>query len=55
MIYQGIITLQVLAALAAQSINISVGFCQGFSAVLLPQYTHEYPNITYEQSSWIGE
>ncbi|KAL0829532.1 hypothetical protein ABMA28_003048 [Loxostege sticticalis] len=44
----------VLAALAAQSINISVGFCQGFSAVLLPQYTHEYPNITYEQSSWIA-
>ncbi|CAK1589357.1 unnamed protein product [Parnassius mnemosyne] len=44
----------VLAALAAQSINISVGFCQGFSAVLLPQYTHEHPNITYEQSSWIA-
>ncbi|KPJ12122.1 Facilitated trehalose transporter Tret1-2-like [Papilio machaon] len=46
--------LTVLAALAAQSINISVGFCQGFSAVLLPQYTHEHPNITYEQSSWIA-
>ncbi|CAH2979458.1 unnamed protein product [Chilo suppressalis] len=44
----------VLAALAAQSINISVGFCQGFSAVLLPQYTLEHPNITYEQSSWIA-
>ncbi|XP_049878704.1 facilitated trehalose transporter Tret1-2 homolog isoform X2 [Pectinophora gossypiella] len=44
----------VLAALAAQSINISVGFCQGFSAVLLPQYTLENPGITYEQSSWIA-
>ncbi|CAG9133047.1 unnamed protein product [Plutella xylostella] len=44
----------VLAALAAQSINISVGFCQGFSAVLLPQYTLEQPNITFEQSSWIA-
>ncbi|XP_045504949.1 facilitated trehalose transporter Tret1-2 homolog isoform X1 [Colias croceus] len=44
----------VLAALAAQSINISVGFCQGFSAVLLPQYTHEYPEISYEQASWIA-
>lgn len=44
----------VLAALAAQSINISVGFCQGFSAVLLPQYTHEYPDISYEQASWIA-
>ncbi|XP_041968943.1 facilitated trehalose transporter Tret1-2 homolog isoform X2 [Aricia agestis] len=44
----------VLAALAAQSINISVGFCQGFSAVLLPQYTHEHPAITYEQTSWIA-
>ncbi|CAH0664222.1 unnamed protein product [Spodoptera exigua] len=44
----------VLAALAAQSINISVGFCQGFSAVLLPQYTQEHPTISYEQSSWIA-
>ncbi|XP_050355581.1 facilitated trehalose transporter Tret1-2 homolog [Nymphalis io] len=44
----------VLAALAAQSINISVGFCQGFSAVLLPQYTHEYPSISYDESSWIA-
>ncbi|XP_073954266.1 trehalose transporter 1-like protein isoform X3 [Choristoneura fumiferana] len=44
----------VLAALAAQSINISVGFCQGFSAVLLPQYGLEHPNITFEQSSWIA-
>ncbi|CAH0719319.1 unnamed protein product, partial [Brenthis ino] len=44
----------VLAALAAQSINISVGFCQGFSAVLLPQYTHEYPSASYEQTSWIA-
>ncbi|XP_062528207.1 facilitated trehalose transporter Tret1-2 homolog isoform X3 [Bombyx mori] len=44
----------VLAALAAQSINISVGFCQGFSAVLLPQYSLEYPSISYEQSSWIA-
>ncbi|KAJ0172829.1 hypothetical protein K1T71_011968 [Dendrolimus kikuchii] len=44
----------VLAALAAQSINISVGFCQGFSAVLLPHYSHEYPEISYEQSSWIA-
>ncbi|CAH2055969.1 unnamed protein product, partial [Iphiclides podalirius] len=48
------VNLTVLAALAAQSINISVGFCQGFSAVLLPQYTHEHPNVTYEQSSWIA-
>ncbi|XP_028036936.1 facilitated trehalose transporter Tret1-like isoform X1 [Bombyx mandarina] len=46
--------LTVLAALAAQSINISVGFCQGFSAVLLPQYSLEYPSISYEQSSWIA-
>ncbi|XP_050672922.1 facilitated trehalose transporter Tret1-2 homolog isoform X2 [Leptidea sinapis] len=44
----------VLAALAAQSINISVGFCQGFSAVLLPQYTLEHPALTFEQSSWIA-
>ncbi|GBP76244.1 Facilitated trehalose transporter Tret1-2 homolog [Eumeta japonica] len=44
----------VLAALAAQSINISVGFCQGFSAVLLPQYTQDYANVTNEQTSWIG-
>ena len=44
----------VLAALAAQSINISVGFCQGFSAVLLPQYSHEHPTLSYEQSSWIA-
>lgn len=52
---QDFIKFQVLAALAAQSINISVGFCQGFSAVLLPQYTLEYPLISYEQTSWIGE
>ncbi|XP_047538739.1 facilitated trehalose transporter Tret1-2 homolog isoform X2 [Vanessa atalanta] len=44
----------VLAALAAQSINISVGFCQGFSAVLLPQYTHEFPSISYDEISWIA-
>ncbi|XP_032522854.2 facilitated trehalose transporter Tret1-2 homolog isoform X1 [Danaus plexippus] len=44
----------VLAALAAQSINISVGFCQGFSAVLLPQYTRDHPGISSEQTSWIA-
>lgn len=44
----------VLAAMAAQSINISVGFCQGFSAVLLPQYMLEHQNLTYAQSSWIA-
>ncbi|XP_072945484.1 trehalose transporter 1-like protein isoform X3 [Epargyreus clarus] len=48
------VDLAVFAALAAQSINISVGFCQGFSAVLLPQYQHEYPSLSYEQSSWIA-
>lgn len=47
--------MQVLAALAAQSVNISVGLCQGYSAVMLPKLVQDRPEYTDEQTSWIGK
>jgi hypothetical protein len=60
LIFVLIVTLcsKVGAALVAHGHSVSVGLCQGYSAVLLPQLAA--PNadlgaITPEQASWIGK
>lgn len=49
--------LQILAAVVAHVNSISVGMCQGFSAVLLPQLLDSSSSILVNnvQASWIGE
>lgn len=49
--------LQVAATVAAHLNSISVGMCQGYSAVLLPQLTsHASPlQVSNDEASWIGE
>ncbi|KAK5638697.1 hypothetical protein RI129_012992 [Pyrocoelia pectoralis] len=42
-----------LAAICAHSVSISIGICQSYSAILLPQITHEF-QVTPEESSWIA-
>ncbi|RZF41842.1 hypothetical protein LSTR_LSTR005304 [Laodelphax striatellus] len=45
----------VAATIAAHTTSISVGMCQGYSAVLLPQLKEDsYVNITTEEESWIA-
>ncbi|XP_025834259.1 facilitated trehalose transporter Tret1 [Agrilus planipennis] len=39
------------AALCAHSVSISVGICQGYSAILIPQLGDE---VTTEESSWLA-
>jgi len=53
---------QVVAALAAHSNSISVGMCQGYSAILVPQLQQDralHPEtrlkVSEEDASWIGE
>ncbi|KAB0791121.1 hypothetical protein PPYR_02921 [Photinus pyralis] len=42
-----------LAAICAHSVSISIGMCQGYSAILLPQLARDF-QITSEESSWIA-
>lgn len=48
---------QVLATLAAHSNSISVGLCQGYSAILLPQLQDKGSKlvVSEQDASWIGE
>uniref|UniRef100_A0A8D9DTT1 Facilitated trehalose transporter Tret1 n=1 Tax=Cacopsylla melanoneura TaxID=428564 RepID=A0A8D9DTT1_9HEMI len=45
-----------IATLSAHSVNLSIGMCQGFSAVLIPQLMQpsSHIQITYHESSWIA-
>ncbi|KAL3270437.1 hypothetical protein HHI36_020992 [Cryptolaemus montrouzieri] len=45
----------VMAAVCAHSVSISIGMCQGYSAILIPQLisSTEY-RINMEQSSWLA-
>lgn len=45
----------ILAAICAHSVSISIGFCQAYSAILIPQLlrSDDIP-IDIEQSSWIA-
>lgn len=48
--------LQVAATIAAHTNSISVGMCQGYSAVLIPQLeAANYAHITHDDASWIGK
>lgn len=49
--------LQVMSAVATHVNSISVGMCQGFSAVLLPQLLDSNSSILVNnaEASWIGE
>jgi len=49
--------LQIMSAVAAHVNSISVGMCQGFSAVLLPQLLNSNSSISVNnvEASWIGE
>ena len=49
---------QVVAALVAHGHSVSVGLCQGYSAVLLPQLSSPDSDlgvISGEAASWLGE
>ncbi|XP_056633408.1 facilitated trehalose transporter Tret1-like isoform X1 [Diorhabda sublineata] len=45
-----------LAAICAHSVSISIGICQGYSAILLPQLneTEKYRSLTEDEKSWIA-
>lgn len=45
----------ILAAICAHSVSVSIGICQGYSAILIPQLesSPQY-NITREVSSWLA-
>lgn len=45
-----------IATLSAHSVNLSIGMCQGFSAVLIPQLMKDTSSIkiSYDESSWIA-
>lgn len=45
-----------LAAFCAHSVSISIGICQGYSAILLPQLneTEKYSSLTEDEKSWIA-
>lgn len=51
--------LQTLAAFCAQSLSISIGFTQGYSAILLPQLqddkSEQFKDLTDDELSWIGK
>jgi hypothetical protein len=45
-----------LAAFCAHSVSISIGICQGYSAILIPQLNSSYGiHVDSEESSWLGE
>jgi hypothetical protein len=47
---------QALAAFCAHSVSISIGICQGYSAILIPQLNSSYGiHVDSEESSWLGE
>ncbi|CAH1115304.1 unnamed protein product [Psylliodes chrysocephalus] len=45
-----------LAAICAHSVSISIGICQGYSAILLPQLkeSENYKDLTQDETSWIA-
>ncbi|KAJ8984177.1 hypothetical protein NQ317_017830 [Molorchus minor] len=43
-----------LAAFCAHSVSISIGICQGYSAILIPQIKNSDMNVTTEQTSWLA-
>ncbi|CAG9861999.1 unnamed protein product [Phyllotreta striolata] len=45
-----------LAAICAHSVSISIGICQGYSAILLPQLkkSPKYMNLTSDETTWIA-
>jgi hypothetical protein len=52
------LVLQVVSALVAHGHSVSVGLCQGYSAVLLPQLSSPDSDlgvISGEAASWLGE
>jgi len=57
----GVVTLatamQVAATVAAHGNSVSVGMCQGYSAVLLPQLQQDGSQlmVTDDEASWIGK
>lgn len=59
--YAGVVTvvnaMQVAATIAAHGNSVSVGMCQGYSAVLLPQLQQNGSQlmVTNEEASWIGK
>ena len=59
--HAGVVTLaiamQVAATVAAHGNSVSVGMCQGYSAVLLPQLQQNGTQlmVTAEEASWIGK
>lgn len=54
---RSISAVQVAATIAAHGNSVSVGMCQGYSAVLLPQLQQGGSQlvVTDEQASWIGK
>jgi hypothetical protein len=59
--HAGVVTLatamQVAATVAAHGNSVSVGMCQGYSAVLLPQLQQDGSQlmVTDDEASWIGK
>jgi len=49
--------MQVAATVAAHGNSVSVGMCQGYSAVLLPQLQQDGSQlmVTDDEASWIGK
>ncbi|KAG5875775.1 hypothetical protein JTB14_014305 [Gonioctena quinquepunctata] len=45
-----------IAALCAHSVSLSIGICQSYSAILLPQLkeSEKYQNLTDDETSWIA-
>jgi len=49
---------QVACTLVAHGLSVSVGLCQGYSAVLLPQLSRpdsDLGRISSETASWLGK
>ncbi|XP_023013758.1 facilitated trehalose transporter Tret1 isoform X2 [Leptinotarsa decemlineata] len=46
----------VIAVICAHSVSISIGICQSYSAILLPQLkvSEKYRNLTEDETSWIA-
>jgi len=59
--HAGVVTLatamQLAATVAAHGNSVSVGMCQGYSAVLLPQLQQDGSQlmVTDDEASWIGK
>lgn len=46
---------QAVAAFCAHSVSISIGICQGYSAILIPQLqTSNKMHVTTDETSWLG-